>query len=80
MSLRVIISFVALVLLAVYFAFLNPDPVKVSLTRTLSFEIPMVVFLLSSLLLGVLLTAAFQSILEMQAGWRHFRENQKVRK
>ena len=80
MSLRVIISFSALVLLAVYFAFLNPETLNVHLTRTLTLEIPMVVFLLSSLLLGVLLTAVFQSVLEIQNSLRHFQENQKVRK
>lgn len=80
MSLRVIISFSALVLLAVYFAFLNPETLHVHLTRSLTVEIPMVVFLLSALLLGVLLTAVFQSVLEIQNSLRHFQENQKVKK
>ncbi len=80
MSLRVVISFSALVLLAVYFAFLNPEHLQVHFTRSLTVEMPMVVFLLSSLLLGVLLTAVFQSVLELQNSFRHFRENQKVKK
>ncbi len=66
--------------MAVYFAFLNPTELEVHLTRNLVFKVPMVVFLMGSLLLGVLLSAAFQSLLEIQATWSHFRENQKVKK
>ncbi|QPJ62083.1 MAG: DUF1049 domain-containing protein [Candidatus Nitronauta litoralis] len=66
--------------MAVYFAFLNPTEVEIHLTRNLMFEIPMVVFLMGSLLLGVLISAVFQSLLEIQASWSHFRENQKIKK
>lgn len=70
----------ALILMAVYFAFLNPNEIQVHFTRNLMFEVPMVVFLMGSLLLGVLISAAFQSLLEIQASWSHFRENQKIKK
>ncbi len=79
-SLRFILSLSSLILLAVYFAFLNPTELEVHLTRDLVFKIPMVVFLMGSLLLGVLVSAALQSLLEIQASFSHFRENQKVKK
>ncbi len=79
-SLRFIFSLACLVLLAVYFAFLNPDQLEIHLTRNLSFKTPIVVFLLGALLLGVLLTSAFQSLLKIQNSWSHFRENQKTKK
>ncbi len=80
MSLRFILSLTGLILLAVYFAFLNPNEIQVHFTRNLMVEIPLVVFLMGSLLLGVLISAAFQSLLEIQASWSHFRENQKIKK
>lgn len=80
MSFKLVISFVLLVLLAVYFAFLNPGQLQVHLTRSYSLEMPLVVFLLSSMLVGVLLTALFQSFLELQTSWREFWENLKIKK
>ncbi|MFQ5483684.1 MAG: lipopolysaccharide assembly protein LapA domain-containing protein, partial [Nitrospinaceae bacterium] len=80
MSFKIIIAFAFLLLLAVYFAFLNPEPVQVHLTQSFGFEMPLIVFLLSSLLTGVLLTMSLQSVVEMRASWRRFRETLQGRK
>ncbi len=80
MSLKSLILFVLLVLLAIYFAFLNPESVPIRLTRSLTVEAPIVVFLLTAMLAGVLLTALFQSFLEVQSAWNRFWENLRVKR
>lgn len=71
MSLRLIITFILFVLLTTYFTFLNPGDIEVRLTQDRTLQVPVVVFLLASVLVGALLTSVF-------TGFSHIRKSFKL--
>ena len=84
MSLRLIITFILLILLTVYFTFLNPGDIEVRLTQDRMVQVPVVVFLLISVLMGALLTSVFAGFKQIRESFKSFlktrsRENQTRR-
>jgi lipopolysaccharide biosynthesis regulator YciM len=71
-SLRLIITFVFITLLTVYFTFLNPGDIVIQLTQKASFSLPVSVFLLIGILIGVLLTSVFTSYSQIKNGFKRF--------
>jgi len=69
-SLRLILTFILFVLLTTYFTFLNPGNIDVRMTQDRTLQVPVVVFLLASVLVGALLTSVF-------TGFSHIRETFK---
>ncbi len=72
MSLRLIIAFAFFTLLTLYFTFLNPGDVEIHLTQDTSFSLPVSVFLLISVLIGVLLTSIFTSYSQIKNTFQRF--------
>ncbi|NIQ01698.1 MAG: tetratricopeptide repeat protein [Nitrospinaceae bacterium] len=60
MSLRLILSFIVFVLLTIYFTYLNPGDIEITLAQEIPpVQIPIAVFLLIAMLIGVVLTSLF---------------------
>ncbi len=78
MSLRLIITFAFFALLTLYFTFLNPGDVKLHFTQNTSFSLPVAVFLLISVLAGILLTTIFTSYSQIKSGFKHFLETRSL--
>ncbi len=78
MSLRLIITFVFFTLLTVYFTLLNPGDVEIHLTQNTSFPIPAAVFLLISVLIGVLLTSIFTGYSQIKNAFKRFLKNRPL--
>ena len=78
MSLRFIIAFVCFALLTVYFTLLNPGDVEIHLTQNTSFPLPAAVFLLISVLIGILLTSIFTGYSQIINGFKHFLETRSL--
>ncbi len=72
MSLRLIISFLVFTFLAVYFTFLNPGDIEVRVTQDRTVSVPVVVFLLLSVLIGVLLTSIFTGFTRIKKALKGF--------
>lgn len=72
MSLRLIISFVIFTLLTAYFTLLNPGDIEIQLTRKSSHSLPIAVFLLISVLIGVVLTSIFTGYRQIKNACKHF--------
>ena len=60
MSIKYIFTFLLLAIISTYFAFLNPVQIPIHLTQTIHFKVSAVVFLLSSSLIGALVSAFVQ--------------------
>ncbi len=78
MSLRFIITFISFALLTVYFTLLNPGDVEIHLTQNTSFPLPAAVFLLISVLIGILLTSIFTGYSQIINGFKHFLETRSL--
>jgi lipopolysaccharide biosynthesis regulator YciM len=77
-SLRLIIAFVFFTLLTIYFTLLNPGDVEIHLTQNTSFPLPAAVFLLISILIGVLLTSIFTGYSQIKSAFLHFLETRSL--
>ena len=78
MSLRLIITFACFALLTLYFTFLNPGDVELHFTRNTSFSLPVPVFLLISVLAGILLTTIFTGYTQIKSDLKHFLETRSL--
>ena len=78
MSLRLIIVFALFTLLTLYFTFLNPGDIEIRLTQNTSFSLPIPVFLLISILIGIVLTSVFTSYSQIISGFKHFLETRSL--
>ncbi len=72
MSLRLIISFVFFTFLSIYFTFLNPGDIEIHLTQNTAFPLPVSVFLLISILIGILLTSLFTGYSQIKNAFKRF--------
>jgi len=77
-SLRLIIAFVFFALLTIYFVLLNPGDIEIYLTQDTSFPIPVTVFLLISILIGVVLTSVFTGYSQIKNAFKHFLETRSL--
>jgi lipopolysaccharide biosynthesis regulator YciM len=73
-----IIAFAFFTLLSLYFTFLNPGDIEIHLTQNTSFPLPIPVFLLISVLIGILLTSIFTSYSQIKSGFKHFMETRAL--
>jgi lipopolysaccharide biosynthesis regulator YciM len=71
-SFRLIIAFAFFTLLTLYFTFLNPGDIEIHLTQNTSFPIPIPVFLLLSVLIGILLTSLFTGYSQIKNAFKRF--------
>jgi lipopolysaccharide biosynthesis regulator YciM len=71
-SLRFIIAFVSFALLTIYFTLLNPGDVEIRLTQNTSYPLPAAVFLLISILIGVLLTSIVTGYSQIKNAFNRF--------
>lgn len=78
MSLRLIIIFVFFALLTVYFTLLNPGDIEIHLTQNTSFPLPAVLFLLISILIGVMLTSILTGYSQIKSAFKHFLETRSL--
>lgn len=72
MSLRLIIAFVFFTFLTIYFTLLNPGDIEVRLTQNTSFPLPATVFLLISILIGVLLASIVTGYSQIKNAFQQF--------
>lgn len=72
MSLRFIIAFVFFALLTIYFTLLNPGDVEIHLSQNTSFPLPAAVFLLISILIGVLLASIVTGYSQIKNAFNRF--------
>ena len=72
-SLKPVFVFLLLTLVAVYLAFLNPNDIHFQITQSHSIELPFVVFLLSAILAGVILTSFLNWTVEVRRSLRQKR-------
>ena len=66
MSLKSIITFLFFALLSVYFSFLNPHEVDIHFAQGWSFQLPMIVLFLGSVLLGILVAGFLHGALSLK--------------
>ena len=78
MSLRLIITFAFFALLTLYFTFLNPGEIEIHLTRNTTFSVPVPVFLLIAVLIGILLTTLFTGYRQIKSAFKHFLETRSL--
>ena len=72
MSLRFIIVFGFFTLLTLYFTFLNPEDIEIHLTRNTSILLPIPVFLLIAVLIGIVLTSVFTGFHQIISSYKRF--------
>lgn len=72
MSLRLIITFAFFTLLTLYFTFLNPGDIEIHLTQNNSVPLPIPVFLLVAVLIGILLTSLFTGYSQIKNAFKRF--------
>ncbi len=81
MSLRLIISFIFFILLTVYFTFLNPGDIELRVTQDqIPIQVPVVVFLLAAILIGVLLTSVFTGFTQIKNSFKRFLKTRSLEK
>lgn len=80
MSLKFILGLLLFVILSTYLSFLNPQEVEFYLTNSLSFKLPLAVFLLGSVLIGVFFTGIFTGIRQASDVLKHFQESRARKK
>ena len=78
MSLRLIIIFGFFTLLTLYFTFLNPGDIEIHLTQNTSLALPIPVFLLISVLVGILLTTVFTGYRQIKSSFKHFLQTRSL--
>lgn len=78
MSLRLILAFAFFTLLTLYFTFLNPGDIEIHLTQNTTFQLPIPVFLLLSVLIGILLTSVFTGYSQIKSAFKHFLETRSL--
>ena len=66
MSFKSIVTFLFFTLLSVYFSFLNPHEVNIHFAQGWSFQLPMIVLFLGSILLGVLIAGFLHGTLSLK--------------
>jgi lipopolysaccharide biosynthesis regulator YciM len=71
-SLRLIITFAFFTLLTLYFTFLNPGDIEIHLTQNNSVPLPIPVFLLVAVLIGILLTSLFTGYSQIKNAFKRF--------
>jgi lipopolysaccharide biosynthesis regulator YciM len=71
-SLRFIIAFLFFAFLTIYFTLLNPGDIEVHLTQNTSFPLPAAVFLLISILIGVLLASIVTGYSQIKNTFKRF--------
>ena len=76
MSIKFLFTFLIFAVYSVYFAFLNPQEMDIRVTQEITLHFPRVVFLLYSVLVGVLITTLFS----WTSGFKRFFSERKVRK
>ncbi len=77
MSIKFLFTFLIFAVYSIYFAFLNPQEMDIGVTQEITLHhIPMVVFLLCAVLVGVLITTLFN----WSNGFKRFFSERKVRK
>ena len=76
MSIKILFTFLIYAIYCVYFAFLNPQEMDIRINKDLTIHVPRVVFLLYSVLAGVLITTLFS----WTSGFKRFFSERKVRK
>ena len=72
MSLRLIITFAFFTLLTLYFTFLNPGDIEIHLTQNSSVPLPIPVFLLVAVLIGILMTSLFTGYSQIKNAFKRF--------
>ena len=80
MSLKFILGLLLFVILSTYLSFLNPQEVEFYLTNSYSLKLPLAVFLLGSVLVGVFFTGIFTGIKQAGDFMKHFQESQARKK
>lgn len=81
MSLRLIIFFIFFILLTVYFTFLNPGDIDLRVAQDQTpVQVPVVVFLLAAILIGVLLTSVFTGFTQIKNSFTRFLKTRALQK
>lgn len=80
MTLKLISTLIVFILLIVYFTFLNPSDVEIFFTQHLSLKMPTVVFMLGSILVGVVCTALATGLQQFKASLRRYGKQRVVHK
>jgi lipopolysaccharide assembly protein B len=75
-SIKFLFTFLIFLIYSVYFAFLNQGEMDIRVTQEITLNLPRVVFLLLSVLIGVLITTLFSWI----CGFKRYFSDRKVRK
>jgi len=79
-SLKFILGLLLFVILSTYLSFLNPQEVEFYLTNSYTLKLPLAVFLLGSVLIGVFFTGIFTGIRQAGDFLKHFQESQARKK
>jgi lipopolysaccharide biosynthesis regulator YciM len=79
-SLKFIFGLLLFVILSIYLSFLNPQDVEFYLTNSYSVKLPLAVFLLGSILVGVFFTGIFTGISQIGNFFKHLKESQSRKK
>jgi lipopolysaccharide biosynthesis regulator YciM len=79
-SFKFILGLLLFVILSIYLSFLNPQDVEFYLTNSYSLKLPLAVFLLGSILIGVFFTGVFTGISQIGNFFRHLKESQSRKK
>jgi len=83
-TLKHIVLLLIFTLLSVYMAFLNPHEVEVYLTQSFSLHMPMVILLLGFILVGVIITAIMNWILQVKSSFgnlkNYFQQKQTAKR
>lgn len=80
MSIKPIAAFLLFAALAVYFAFLNPGEIRVRVTQSYALDLPLVAFMLGSVLTGVLVVAVSSWVLEIRRFFWNLRTGSRSRR
>lgn len=80
MTLKLISTLIVFILLIVYFTFLNPSDVEVYFTQHFSMKMPIVVFMLGSILVGVVCTALATGFQQFRLSLRRYGQQRVVKK
>jgi len=79
-SLKFILGLLLFVILSIYLSFLNPQDIEFYLTNSYSVKIPLAVFLLGSILIGVFFTGIFTGISQVGNYFKNLKESQTRKK
>jgi lipopolysaccharide biosynthesis regulator YciM len=79
-SLKFILGLLLFVILSIYLSFLNPQDVEFYLTNSYSIKLPLAVFLLGSILVGVFFTGILTGISQIGSFFKRLQESQSRKK